>query len=160
MTLRGKTVRESVHETTHLVMPGDANPHGTAFGGQVMAWIDLAAAISAVRHAREAVVTAGIDAVNFVSKIQLGHLVILKSSVNFTGRCSMEIGVRVESEDPLTGRREHACTAYLTFVAVDGSGQPREVPPVLPETGEERRRHDEARARREHRLALRKPALP
>ncbi|MBI4872297.1 MAG: acyl-CoA thioesterase [Candidatus Riflebacteria bacterium] len=156
----GKPVSESMHEATHLVMPGDTNPHGAAFGGQVVAWIDLAGAVAAMRHARSAVVTAAIDELQFISKIRLGHLVLLKAAVNLAGRTSMEVGVRVDSEDPTTGVRSHACSAYLTFVAVDEAGAPREVPPLMLETDEDRRRCREAEARRAHRLQSRMKARP
>lgn len=151
----GKAVSESRHETTQQVLPGDTNPLGTAFGGTIVAWVDVAGAVPAMRHARKIVVTASIDEMHFVETIKLGDLVILKASVNFTGRTSMEVGVRVESENPRTGERRHASTAYVTYVALDDFGRPTEVPPILPETDEDKRRWREGRERREHRLLVR-----
>lgn len=155
MTLPGKPVRESKHETTQQVLPGDTNPMGTAFGGTIMAWIDIAGAVAAMRHARTTVVTASIDEMHFIATIKLGDLVILSSSVNYAGRTSMEVGVRVDSENPRTGERHHTGSCYVTFVAIDGEGRPVEVPPVIPESEEEKRRFTDAQERRRHRLAAR-----
>lgn len=154
--LEGKGVTESASETTHQVLPGDTNPLGSAFGGTVMGWIDLAGAVSAMRHARSIVVTASIDEVHFLEPVRLGDMVVLKACVNYTGRTSMEVGVRVEAENPVTGKRVHTSTAYLTFVAIDDQGHPRPIPPILPKTDEEKRRHRDACKRREHRLQVRK----
>ena len=151
----GKPVSESRHETTQQVLPGDTNPLGTAFGGTIMAWIDIAGAVAAMRHARSAVVTASIDEMHFIATIKVGDLVILSASVNYSGRTSMEVGVRVESENPRTGERHHTGSCYVTYVAIDESGRPVEVPPVIPESAEEQRRHAEAQERRRHRLAVR-----
>lgn len=148
-----KPVSESRVEMTELVLPTHTNALGTIFGGQIMAWIDTAAAICAFRHCRTQCVTASMDALSFVSPVKLGHIVILRASVNFTGKTSMEIGVRVISEDPLTGTQAHTSSAYLTFVAVDEAGNPRSVTPVLPQTDEEKRRFDAAKQRRATRLA-------
>lgn len=153
--LAGKTVRESQVEMTEIVLPGHTNALGTIFGGQLMAWIDIAAAIAAGRHAKTICVTASIDALHFVAPVKLGHYVCIFASVNFTGRTSMEIGVRLESEDPLTGVRTHVATSYLTFVALDkNTGKPMPVPPLIPETDAEKRRYRHAELRRESRLAL------
>src|ERR1043165_680776 len=122
------------------MMPGDANNLGHVFGGVIMAMMDKCAAISAFRHCRNAVVTASIDRIDFREPIHLGALVVMQSSVNFTGRTSMEIGVRVEAEELLPGRRRHTNSAYLTFVAVDRNGKPVEVPELMPETPDEKRR--------------------
>ncbi len=139
---------------TEIVLPGHTNQLGTIFGGQLMAWIDIAASVASGRHARGVCVTASIDALHFVTPVKLGHFVCIRASVNYTGHTSMEIGARLESEDPLTGVRTHVATAYLTFVAIDEHGQPRAVPPVVPETGEEKRRFREAQVRRASRLQL------
>ena len=147
-----KTVRESQHETSELMMPEHANNIGHVFGGAVLSMMDKCAAISAFRHSRNSVVTASIDRVDFREPIHLGDLVIMKSSVNYAGRTSMEIGVRVEAEDLLTGHRRHTNSCYLTFVAVDRNGRPIEVPDLLPETEDELRRHAAARERRRRRL--------
>ena len=127
-------------EMTQLVLPHNANNRGTAFGGQVMAWIDIAAAVAAARHANGAVVTASVDAVDFVRPIERGHVVVLKAQVNYVGRSSLEIGVRVEGE-VFGGGRYHATTAYTTFVAVDDGGRPRPVPPLALGSEEDHRRH-------------------
>jgi acyl-CoA hydrolase len=127
---------------------------GTIFGGQLMAWIDIAGAIASTRHARGVCVTASLDALHFVAPVKLGHHVSLRASVNFTGRTSMEVGVRLDSEEPKTGTRTHVATSYLTFVAIDEQGLPRPVAPVLPETAVEKRRYANAQARRAARLAL------
>ncbi len=137
-------------EMTQLVLPNNANNRGTAFGGQVMAWIDIAAAVAAARHSNGACVTASIDAVDFVRPIERGHVVVLRAQVNYVGRSSMEIGVRVEGE-VFGGGRYHATTAYTTFVALDEHGHPRPVPPLDLQTDEDRRRHDAARERMEYR---------
>jgi acyl-CoA hydrolase len=152
--IQGKPPRESRVEMTEVVLPGHTNQLGTIFGGQLMAWIDIAGSIAAGRHARCVCVTASIDALHFVTPVKLGHFVCVRASVNFTGNTSMEIGARLESEDPRTGLRTHVATAYLTFVAVDEQGRPRPVPPLLPETEEERRRYREAQVRRASRLEL------
>jgi acyl-CoA hydrolase len=153
-TSEGRPPSASAVEMHELVLPGHANALGTAFGGTVMGWVDICAAMAAQRHARQIVVTAAIDAVDFFAPIRVGHVVNLKAMVNHVGRTSMEVGVRVESEDPLTGVRAHTMSAYLTFVAIDGSGKPTAVTPLRPETTEERLRHAEAQARRRQRVAL------
>ena len=150
--LQPKPVSESVVKTTHLVLPSDTNALGTIFGGRVMAWIDLAAAIAAKRHARQICVTASMDQLDFLQSITMGQIVILQAAVNFTGRTSMEVGVKVEAEEPLTGKRTHTASAYLTFVAIDDEGKAIAVPPVLPETDDEKRRFERAKQRRTQRL--------
>ena len=139
---------------TEIVLPSHTNSLGTIFGGRVMAWIDIAAAISAGKHARRVVVTASLDALHFVAPIKLGHVVHIKATVNFAARTSMEVGVRVESENPLTGELTHTAKAYLTFVALDDHGRPTQVAPVIPETPEEKRRLEQAKIRREARIKL------
>ncbi|MEZ4264811.1 MAG: acyl-CoA thioesterase [Myxococcota bacterium] len=151
---KGRAPSVSAVEMHELVLPGHANALGTAFGGTVMGWVDICAAMAAQRHARKIVVTAAIDAVDFFAPIRVGHVVNLKAMVNFVGRTSMEVGVRVESEDPLTGERVHTMSAYLTFVAIDADGRPCVVTPLSPETADERLRYAEAQARRRQRLAL------
>jgi acyl-CoA hydrolase len=139
---------------TQLVLPGDTNAHHTIFGGKVMQWIDIAASVAAMRHSGGQVVTASIDALHFLTPIHLGEIVVLQAQVNYAGRTSMEIGVRVEAEDPRTGARRYTTKAYLTFVAV-AEGKPRTIPALELETDEDRRRCEDAAARRAHRLALR-----
>lgn len=148
------TPSRTIVEMNQLVLPQHTNAHGTAFGGTIMGWIDICAAMSAQRYARRAVVTASIDQIDFLEPIRLGQLVNLRSMVNYVGRTSMEVGVRVDAEDTLTGDRVHALSAYVTFVALDGRGKPVEVPRLSLETPTERLRWDEAKARRDRRLAL------
>jgi len=148
----GRTVKESQHETSEIMMPQDANILGPVFGGAVLAMMDKAAAVAAIRHARRSCVTASIDRVDFREPIHVGDLVVMKASVNYAGRTSMEVGVRVETEDMISGIRRHTNSAYLTFVAIDRNGRPIEVPELVPETPEERRRYAAAQARRRRRL--------
>ena len=147
-----RTVRESQHETSEIMMPGHANNLGHVFGGVVLGMMDKTAAVAAIRHARATCVTASIDRVDFREPIHLGDLVVMKASVNYVGRTSMEIGVRVEAEDLQTGNRRHTNSCYLTFVAVDRNGRPVEVPDIKPETPEEIRRYQAAVERRRRRL--------
>jgi acyl-CoA hydrolase len=154
-TLR-KTPRASRVETTQLVLPGLTNTHGTIFGGILMQWIDIAAGIASARHSGGAVVTASMDRLHFLSPVQLGEIVILQAQVNFAGRTSMEVGVRVFAENQNTFKRRQTTRAYLTFVAVDDQGRPRAVPPLISETAQERRRFKEAQRRRTVRLRERR----
>ncbi len=147
-----RPVRESQHESSELMMPQAANNLGHVFGGVIMAMMDKVAAVAAFRHARGTCVTASVDRIDFREPIHLGDLVVMKASVNYVGRTSMEIGVRVEAEDLLTGVRRHTNSCYLTFVAIDRNGRPLELPDVIPETDLERRRHAAAQARRARRL--------
>ena len=147
-----KPVKESQHETSELMMPGDANNLGHVFGGVVLAMMDKTAAVAAIRHARAACVTASIDRVDFREPIHLGDLVVMKASVNYVGRTSMEVGVRVEAEDLQSGNRRHTNSCYLTFVAVDRNGKPVEVPDLRPESPDEVRRYQAAVERRRRRL--------
>ena len=154
--MTGRAVRESVSEYSELAMPNDANPLGTLFGGKVMHLVDLAGSLAAARHARLPVVTASIDHLDFRHPVHIGQLLVLRSSVNRVFRSSMEVGVRVCVEDLRTGEIRHTSTAYLTFVALGDDGKPAELPPVIPETDEEKRRFEQAGARRNHRLELRR----
>jgi len=138
---------------TESVLPGDGNPVGTAFGGRIAQWIDVAAAIACQRHCRERVVTASMDDLHFVRPIRVGMIVELRAQVNAVFRTSMEAGVRIESEDPLSGDRQHVCTAYLTFVAQDEHGRPVQIPALELESDEDRRRASDAGERRALRLA-------
>ncbi len=150
-----KSITESRVEMTELVLPEHTNALGTIFGGQIMSWIDIAAAICAFRHCRSLCVTASMDALSFLHPVKLGDIVNLKASVNYTGKTSMEIGVRVSAEDPLTGVINHTSSAYLTFVAVDDKGHPKPVPGINPQTDDEKRRFEAAQRRKA--LRLRKP---
>ncbi len=147
---------ESFVQMTEIVLPIHTNALGTIFGGTVMSWIDVAAAISAGKHARRVVVTASVDALHFMAPIKLGHVVYLQACVNYAGRTSMEVGVRVDSENPLTGERAHTVTSYMTFVALDDHGRPAEVPSVVPKSHDEKRRYRAAEERRKSRMALAK----
>jgi acyl-CoA hydrolase len=150
----GKPVRESASEYSELALPTDANTLGFLLGGKVMHLVDLAGAMAAIRHARRPVVTASIDHLSFLHPVHIGQLITLRSSVNRVFRTSMEVGVKVIVEDLLTGERKHTSSAYLTFVAIDADGRPIPVPPVIPETEEEKRRYEEAGERRAHRLVV------
>ena len=149
------SVARSRVEMTQHVLPEFANSLGNVFGGQVVSWIDICAAIAAQRHCRSVVVTAAIDAVQFLLPIKLGHIVILRGQVNATFKTSMECGVSVWSEHPLTGKIEKTMTAYATFVALDDEGKPRLVPPLVLSDDEDHRRADAASRRRAQRLATR-----
>jgi acyl-CoA hydrolase len=147
-----RTVKETQHETSQMMLPQHSNNLGLVFGGVILAMMDTASAVCAIRHARAICVTASVDRVDFREPIHLGDLVIMKCSVNYVGRTSMEVGVRVESEDLQTGTRRHPNSCYLTFVAIDRNGKPVEVPRLIPETDDEIRRYEAAKARRRRRL--------
>src|SRR5262249_3476737 len=124
---------------TEIVMPAHTNgAQGVMFGGIIMQWIDVCSGVAAMRHAAGAGVTASIDRLDFLSPVRLGDVVILTAQVNFAAHTSMEVGCRVETEDPRTRERRYTTRAYLTFVAVDENGKPRPVAPIEPETDEER----------------------
>lgn len=150
--LTPRPVRDSQVEMLELMFPNDANPMGSIMGGRVMHFIDVAAAVAATRHCRRTCVTASVDHIDFRAPVKVGDLLVLKSSVNYTGTTSVEVGVRVEVEDRKAGVRRHTSSAYLTFVALAEDGTPTQVPPVLPETDEEKRRYEEAEKRRTERL--------
>ncbi|MBL8747609.1 MAG: acyl-CoA thioesterase [Planctomycetes bacterium] len=155
--LPARPVADSKVEMTEIVFPNDANPLGNAMGGRVMHWIDICAAVAAGRHARTPVVTASADQIDFHNPVPVGAVVVLLASVNFAGRTSMEVGVKVWMEDRQSGARKHVASAYLTFVSLDPTTKaPRPVPPILPQTDDEKRRFESAKARRAHRLSLRR----
>ncbi|NJL24265.1 MAG: acyl-CoA thioesterase [Calothrix sp. SM1_5_4] len=141
---------------TEMVLPSHTNALDSVFGGVIMSWIDICAAISAQRHCRMPVVTASIDALNFVAPVYKGWVVNLKASVNYVARTSMEVGVRVDAENPIARKVFHTASAYLTFVALGPDGKPALVPPVKAETPDQVRRFQAAEQRRRHRLELRK----
>jgi acyl-CoA hydrolase len=147
-----RTVKETQHETSQMMLPQHSNNLGLVFGGVILAMMDTASAVCAIRHARAICVTASVDRVDFREPIHLGDHVLMKCSVNYVGRTSMEVGVRVESEDLQTGTRRHTNSCYLTFVAIDRNGKPVEVPRLIPETDDEIRRYEAAKARRRRRL--------
>jgi acyl-CoA hydrolase len=150
-----KPVKESALESTYMVMPGHTNAMGNIFGGTIMSWIDVIAAIVSFRHCRTLVVTAAMDDLHFMHPVKLGDLVTLKASVNFTSKRSLEVGVKVMAENPVTGAQNHTSSAYLTYVSLDAAGQVLPVPAVVPESAEEIRRFEDGRLRREGRLARR-----
>jgi acyl-CoA hydrolase len=153
--MSAKPASASRVEMVEVVLPNDANPLGNILGGRVMHLMDMAAAIAAHRHSTSYVVTASVDYLDFRNPIRVGELIILKSSVNRVFRTSMEVGVKVFSENVLTGERKHTSSAYVTFVAVDQNGRPKPVRPLILETAEDRRRYREAALRRRLRLAQR-----
>lgn len=158
--MESKTVRESQVQLSQSMGIADANLAGAVHGGVIMKLVDTAGGIAAIKHAGGPVVTAAIDEMSFIESVNLGDVVTLRASVNGVGRTSMEVGVRVESENVLTGEKVHTSTAYLVFVAVDGSSRkPRPVPALVAETPDEKRRMREAELRRKARLARRQSIL-
>jgi uncharacterized protein (TIGR00369 family) len=151
--MEGKTVRESQITMAIQMNPEDANPVGNVHGGVIMKYVDTAAGAVAIRHARKICVTASIDRLDFHNPVYVGDLLILKASITMVGRTSVEVGVRVEAEDLLTGKVRHTASAYLSFVALDGKGTPTQVPPLILETEDENRRNCEAQIRRQARLS-------
>jgi acyl-CoA hydrolase len=154
-----KPVSASRSELVEAVLPNDANPLGAMLGGRVMHLMDIAGALAAHRHSNSHVVTASVDYLDFRFPIHVGEFIVLKSSVNRVFHTSMEVGVKVFSENILTGERKHTSSAYLTFVAIDLKGQPHTIPPLILETDEDRRRHRDAGERRRVRLAMRHKEL-
>jgi len=150
---RPRPVRESISEMAEIVLPNDANPLNSLLGGRLMHWIDLAGAMAAHRHSRQYVVTASIDHLDFLVPVRVGDFVILRSSVNRVFHTSMEVGVKVWVENYRAEESRHVSSAYLTFVAIDAAGNRMAVPPVVPETEDEKRRYDGAARRREIRRA-------
>src|SRR5690348_5644647 len=148
-----RTIRESRSEYSEICLPNDANMLGNMLGGHVMHLVDLSGAIAGMRHARSAVVTVSIDLMVFLHPIHIGELVRLKSQVNRVFRTSMEVGVKVLVENLYTGEIRHTSSAYLTFVALDAAGNRLVLPPIYPDTEEDRRRYEEAATRRAPRLA-------
>jgi acyl-CoA hydrolase len=155
MPLDGLSPDASAVETTHLVLPPDTNMHGTAFGGRIMQWMDIAAAVAAGRHCGFAVVTAAVDDLQFTHSIRMGDVVLVRATVNFTGNTSLEVGVRVESESMATREMTHCLSGYFTMVGVSQDGSPKTVPKLLPHTPEQHQRAAAARRRRERRLQSR-----
>jgi len=151
--IKRKKPSESAMMTARLMMPTDANVLGNVFGGAIMRYMDEAAAIVAWRHAGRNVVTASIDRMNFFAPVYVGDLLILKASVNYVGTTSMEIGIRIEAQDPSTRKGVHAGSCYLTYVALDEKGKPTPIPPLVVTTSTEKRRFNEAAARRKLREA-------
>ena len=151
----GRKILDSKTTMTEMVMPQHTNALGSVFGGVIMSWIDICGAITAQRHARLPVVTASIDYLQFVQPVFIGWTVNLKASVNYVGKTSMEVGVRVDAENPRTGETFHTASAYLSFVALDANKVPTAIAPLEIVTKDEKRRHADAMKRREARLKLR-----
>jgi uncharacterized protein (TIGR00369 family) len=152
MDSQHRTVRETQVILARIMLPQDANPAGNVHGGTIMKLIDDAAAAVAMRHARCNVVTISIDRLDFHAPVYVGDLLTLRASMNYVGRTSMEVGVRVEAENMRTGMVRHTSSAYLTFVAIDEWERPRSVPELMTETPEEIKRFEEGKLRREDRL--------
>ena len=150
--MQGKKVSETTVVMVQPMSPQDANAAGNVHGGVIMKLIDMAGGIVAQRHTRTNVVTASVDRIDFLHPVYIGDVLSLRTSINLVGRTSMEVGVRVESENTLTGEVRHTASAFLTYVALDKTGKPVEVPPLILETSEDKRRNREAKARREARI--------
>jgi uncharacterized protein (TIGR00369 family) len=153
MRMEGKKVKDTSVIMSHAVSPQDANVAGNVHGGVIMKHIDTAAGVVAARHARCNAVTASIDRLDFHNPAFIGELLTIKASLNLVGKTSMEIGARVEAENPFTGEKRHIASAYLTFVALDEKHQPKEIPPLILEDADEIRRNQEAIERRKIRLS-------
>ncbi|MBI1968126.1 MAG: acyl-CoA thioesterase [Gemmatimonadetes bacterium] len=150
--MQGRRPRDSEAVISELMMPQHANIMGNVFGGVILSMVDRAAAVSAIRHSRRPCVTVSVDKVDFKEPIHVGELVTAFSRVNFAGRTSMEVGVKIIAENVLTGERRHTNSCYVTYVALDEKGAPIEVPPVVPETADEKRRYERAAQRRASRV--------
>lgn len=154
-SLTAKLASGSHVEMTQLVMPGDGNVHGTAFGGRIMQWIDLCAAMACQRHCRMPVVTASIDRLDFLGPVRIAEMAILRAQVNAVFGTSMEVGCEVWAENPITGERRKCCDSFLTFVALGPDGKPARAPLLLAASQEEVERAAAAQGRRAARLAQR-----
>jgi len=150
--MKSKKPSESDVEATYRVQPPQTNMYGTAFGGKIMEWMDVTAGIAASRHCRKTCVTASVDSIQFAHPIKMGDIVVLKTRVNYVGKTSMEVGAKIYSENPLSGVRKHCLSGYLTFVAIDENGKPVEVPKIIPQSEEDKRRFKDAERRRKIRL--------
>jgi len=150
--MKGRHPRDSETVMSELMMPQHANIMGNVFGGVVLSLVDRVAAVAAIRHSNRQCVTVSVDKVDFREPIHVGELLTAYGRVNFAGKTSMEVGVKVLSENPLTGQKRHTNSCYLTYVALDDDRVPTEVPPILPETPDEKRRYDRAAQRRASRV--------
>ena len=155
-TLEAKSSRDSEAIMTELVLPQHTNAIGTVFGGVIMSWVDIAAAICAERHSNKQVVTASVDALEFLAPIKLGWIVTLRACMNYVWTTSCEVGVQVTAENPRTGENFHTATAYVTMVALDSNGRPTSMPSVEPADDVQKRRYEEAKFRRISRLELKR----
>ena len=147
-----KHVKDSYVIMHELILPNDTNNLDTVFGGKVMQYMDLCAAMSAYKFARTAVVTASVDRLDFLAPARVGDMLILKSSVNYSHNTSMEIGVHIDAENVKTGKKRHTASAYLTFVSLDSKGKPQKVDNIIPESDDEKRRYNEGQERHMQRL--------
>ena len=152
--MTGKHPKESQVEMTELVLPQHTNPLGSVFGGTILSWVDIAATISAQRHSGHVMVTASLDAMNFLAPIQLGWIVSISAFVNYAGNTSCEVEISIRAEDPITKTHHHTASAYVTMVALDRQGKPQKIPKLIPQTPEEKKRHDAAIERKRTRLQL------
>ena len=150
--MQGRHPRDSEAVLTELMMPHHANIMGNVFGGHILALVDRVAAVAAIRHSRKPCVTVSVDKVDFREPIHVGELITAFARVNFAGRTSMEVGVRVVAENVLSGEQRHTNSCYVTYVALDAQGEPTPVPPIVPETPDEKRRYEQAAQRRASRL--------
>jgi len=153
-----KTPSDSSVIMTQLVLPQHTNPLGSIFGGVIMSWMDIAAGICAQRHSRTEVVTAAVDTLHFLSPVKIGWVVTLKATVNYARTSSCEVGVRIDSENPLTGEHFHTASAYFTMVALGSDKRPTKIPALQAETELEKQRFQEAESRWLERQKLRKQA--
>ncbi len=156
---REKTVCESRLEMAQVMFPSDANQAGNVHGGTIMKLIDTAAGIAAIRHCRTNIVTASMDRLDFYKPVFVGELVILRASINYVGTTSLEVGVRVEAEEIMTGKVRHTNSAYLTMVSLGENRRPMPVPKIAPQTDDEKRRFKDGRARAKRRRELRKKRI-
>ncbi len=147
-----KYVKDSYVIMHELILPNDTNNLDTVFGGKVMQYMDLCAAMSAYKFARTAVVTASVDRLDFLAPARVGDMLILKSSVNYSHNTSMEVGVHIDAENVKTGKRRHTASAYLTFVSLDSDGKPKKVDDIIPESSDEKRRYNEGKERHLERM--------
>jgi uncharacterized protein (TIGR00369 family) len=159
MSQQGRRISDSQVTISQVMLPTDANVTGNVHGGVIMKLVDDAGAIVAVRHSRSIVVTVAVDSMTFLSPIYVGNLVTLSAALSYVGRTSVEVEVSVEAEDLLTGNKTHTNTAYLVYVALDDDGEPREVPPLIVESEEEKQRIARGRERQKARLSRRKKGI-
>ncbi len=150
--MQGRRPVESEAVMAELMMPQHANLMGNVFGGVILALVDRVAAVCAIRHSRRQCVTVSVDKVDFREPIHVGELITAFARVNFAGKTSMEVGVKIATENVLTGEKRHTNSCYVTYVALDDEGRPVEVPPIVPETADEKRRYERAAKRRATRV--------
>jgi acyl-CoA hydrolase len=157
--MKGKNPKSSIVEMTEMVHPQHTNALGTVFGGVVLSWVDIAAAICAQRHCEKAVVTASVDAMHFLAPIRIGWIVTISAQINYAWNTSCEIGVKINAENPLRREHHHTASAFVTMVALDSNAKPTSIPKLTPTTKEEKQRYLEAQKRRSVRLQLKKELI-